>query len=414
MASFAAKIVCIGFEVATVSRLDEVKKVLVILAAPRSGSSVVYHAVTQVRNLYSLQGESTLFFKKHFPKDSVPQDERLSADQRDHFLQCVEFKDDLADFLVSHPVKDFASLSLQEQRNHVKRFYGRLQAQWPLKNWSRSRINELFERNQMDPSGHIAFHKNILKVYLNEKELCYYDDLKVRSCFVQGPPSEVFFEEPLFVYQPFAPSVSRDQLSRDTLVLKSSGNSYRWDFLTKLFPHAEFQWVHLTRNPLASMNGLMDGWLHQGFFSYNVFRDHGVELDIKGYKEQGPWASHWWNFDLTPGWKDWIHWSLEKVVLEQWKRSNLSVLNSSLPLYPIKFEEFLKSPKAVLNSLSQEFKWEATTFGLLPIVQSTSSPFSQRWKMREPCLSEVFLSDTEAIEIAERLGYNSKQWESWP
>ena len=46
-----------------------------------------------------------------------------------------------------------------------------------------------------------------------------------------------------------------------TVLLKTSSHAYRIPLLRTLFPFAKFRFIVLTRNPLASVNGLMDGWL---------------------------------------------------------------------------------------------------------------------------------------------------------
>ncbi|MDP9071610.1 MAG: sulfotransferase [Actinomycetota bacterium] len=81
------------------------------------------------------------------------------------------------------------------------------------------------------------------------------------------------------------------------LVLSTPRNAFRLAFLRSLFPAARFRVVHLTRNPAASVNGLIDGWLHHGFFNMAV----DEPLAIAGYTDAFPlWGDRWWCYDFPP------------------------------------------------------------------------------------------------------------------
>lgn len=83
-------------------------------------------------------------------------------------------------------------------------------------------------------------------------------------------------------------------------MIKTPGNAYRLGFLRAAFPNARLRVLHLTRNPAASVNGLVDGWLHHGFHAYRL----DEPLRITGYADVRPADRHWWKFDLPPSWPE--------------------------------------------------------------------------------------------------------------
>ena len=109
---------------------------------------------------------------------------------------------------------------------------------------------------------------------------------------------------------------------RRPLLLKASMDAYRIPFLRRLFPDARLRLIHLTRNPAAAVNGMMDGWLHHGFFSHNLA--DRVVLDIEGYS--GWWVRSWWNFDLPPGWRRVVAQPLAGVCAAQWASAHTAIM----------------------------------------------------------------------------------------
>ncbi|MBW3644267.1 MAG: sulfotransferase, partial [Actinobacteria bacterium] len=100
----------------------------------------------------------------------------------------------------------------------------------------------------------------------------------------EGPPGEALVEMPPFVLVSPWRRPSPAELATLPLVLATPRNSFRLDFLRSLFPAARLRVVHLTRNPAASINGLVDGWHHRGFFNCRV----GRRLAIRGYTDRYP------------------------------------------------------------------------------------------------------------------------------
>jgi Sulfotransferase family len=140
-----------------------------------------------------------------------------------------------------------------------------------------------------------------------------------------GPPRETcVIEEPPFVCEsPWACALDGAELDRP-LLLKSPSNAYRLDFLRALFPNAEITVLHLIRDPVASVTGLMSGWLHHGFFKHRM---PAGTLGIERYtRPDQPWTGAWWKFDLPPGWRQYVRRPLEEVCGFQWTSANEHIL----------------------------------------------------------------------------------------
>ncbi|MEI7530251.1 MAG: sulfotransferase, partial [Elusimicrobiota bacterium] len=201
-----------------------------------------------------------------------------------------------------------------------------------------------------------------------------------------------------------------------------SSNCYRAGFIKKLFPAARIRFVLLARNPMASINGLMEGWLSRGFFSRNIGAIK--ELGIKGYSTpEKPWSLDWWKFDLPPGWAGYSRKTLEEVCAFQWLSANEQILKDSdngvfEEKLSIKYEDLLAP-----SSLSREIKKILDLAGLTDLdiaagsaaarhVMSVSAPRPGKWLKRERALLPLVSGRVKAA--AERLGYDPEEAKKWP
>jgi hypothetical protein len=140
----------------------------------------------------------------------------------------------------------------------------------------------------------------------------------------QGKLPELFLEEPAFILPAPRALPMPEALRCTPLLLKSSANAYRIQFLKALFPHAEFRWIVLARNPASSINGFIDGWQSNAFHAHNVGRF--TTLKIKGYSETFPGGERWWKFDLPPGWSEYRSSDLPEVCAFQWRSAYSRIL----------------------------------------------------------------------------------------
>ena len=100
--------------------------------------------------------------------------------------------------------------------------------------------------------------------------------------------------------------------------------AYRLDFLRALFPNAEITVLHLIRDPVASVTGLMSGWLHHGFHKHRL-PDGALAIERYTRRER-PWTAAWWKFDLPPQWGGFTRRPLEEVCAFQWISANEHIL----------------------------------------------------------------------------------------
>jgi len=230
-----------------------------------------------------------------------------------------------------------------------------------------------------------------------------------------GPPSEDFIEEPPFVCVRPWRSATAEEMASMPLVIKTPSNVYRLDALRALFPAARLRIVHLVRNPAGSINGLIDGWLHHGFFSHQV----DLRLGIRGYSDRFPeWGGSWWKFDLPPGWESCRKASLVEVCAYQWRAAHEAILsflerNPDISSECLRFEDLVGSAMRRGQAASAIGAWMGlpdddaclrTLREGLPPVMATTAPRRRRWEQRASELLPV-LQHPDVMEMVERLGY---------
>lgn len=228
------------------------------------------------------------------------------------------------------------------------------------------------------------------------------------------PPGRILVEEPPFVLtQPWRPA-DPHALETMPLIVKTPSNVHRFDFLRALFPNARLRVLHLTRNPAASVNGLIDGWRHHGFHSYRL----PVPLRIAGYVDYRPADRHWWKFDLPPGWADHIAEPLARVCAFQWRSSHEAIMaeldRSAIDCLRVRFEDLTRDADSRVTELRRISSWLGIPFegslgraaysGIDPVV-ATRAPRPRRWLDRAGEVRPVL--GGEVAETARRLGYDS-------
>ncbi len=239
----------------------------------------------------------------------------------------------------------------------------------------------------------------------------YYYDLDVASYEREkhllgckpflGPPDPYYcLEEPPFIVIRPRMSPTNNDIREKPLLLKASVDVYRMPLLRTLFPNAEFKIIHLIRNPAASINGLYDGWLDRGFYSYNLANyDH--RLAIPGYSDRYSWGQYWWNFDLPPKWEELANIPLEYVCGFQWLSSHKAIINNRRCETMDLILRFIGiDMDAGLQSIIQQ----------LPVVMPTKPPTINRWLARKEVLLPV-LAQTPMKEMLHELGYTLTQFE---
>lgn len=232
-------------------------------------------------------------------------------------------------------------------------------------------------------------------------------------------PGEVLLEEPPFILAGPWRQASEADLATKPLVIKTPSNAYRLAFLRAVFPNARMRILHLTRNPAASINGLYDGWLHNGFHAHRM--DHPLEID--GYLgERDPHHRLWWKFDLPPGWRQFTKASLLDVCAFQWRMAHQAVMDDAGAGYVdylrMRFEDLVTGSERRVKSLAALSDWLGIPFagpfersartGVGPVC-ATEPPAPLRWRRRASMIYPAI--GGQVRECALRLGYgNEDTW----
>lgn len=429
--------------------LNEIKNVVIINSASRSGSSLLFAILKNIPNVYSSSGESTPFYKLNklsfgvFLSDEIPEefkgvDTCLSGISRDF----------LSDFSIASSQNNiFADNKLLDR--YIDDLALRFSLQWPQVDFSYNVFRRLAgQAFDIYSRSYQKFFKELFYLELLWFLRCeyktinpYYYDIPaemVKKRFPallvpSAPPDSVLtIEEPPFILLSPERKVDSRDLADKILLLKSSVDCYKMHFIETLFPCADIKIIYLTRNPAASINGLCDGWLHRGFFSHNLkpFLDKNTRglgqeiLKISGYSDRYEWGKWWWNYDLPPGWQNYMHSKLEEVCAFQWYSANMAIqkyLNKSQKQYClINYEYIIKSSESRTIEIDKIKNFigikgciaKLLTQDNLPIVQATEIPQLYRWKKRKDALFSI-LNSPKISEMSSRLGYNKDNIKEW-
>lgn len=427
--------------------LKDVKKILLIQSASRSGSSLLFSILRRLPQIYSLSGESVPFYKMHgfspdiYPSETVPKGEldgiaanfnlmrdflsdfRLQGDGHeilnDPYILKQYIDDLLLRFSMQWPEIKFSYPVFEDLAQQAFIFYARRYQKFRKENF----YLELFRFLRAAYPDINPYYYDIPADMIREA----FPDLPVPA---EPPNDSLAVEEPPFILLSPDKRVTRKDLSDKILLLKSTVDCYKMNLIETLFPNAEMKIIYLIRNPAASINGLYDGWLYRGFFSHNLkdyFKGNSATLNrlkISGYSDQFEWAKWWWKFDLPPGWQNFATKPLEKVCALQWQTANQAILkyiNNRLRSYClVKYENIAIDLKTRVREIKKIIDFinidsdaiEMLKLEDLPVVQSTCSPQPYRWRKKKN-LIEPLLSDPGILEMCESIGYQRDRIEEW-
>jgi hypothetical protein len=389
-----------------------IKKVIVILSSPRSGSSLVKSILSAHPEIASLDGEIEPFlalsgngFGYSSKSDAIGKVTNLSKLVANIF-------DDLTLPTAAPPALEHSK----------RRWRKRLLLQFPVlfaqdekfERLVRTLDAVLTEENARPYKQEAKLRDFILSnIFSSEPwRLSYYDGHKQLSLF-HSFNEPVKIEEPPFITpRNYRRQFCQSDVDHKVLLFKSPPDAFRIGMYEQLFPHAEIQYIHLTRGFAQTVNGLMDGWLSPvGFFSHD-FAPFGIRLHIKDYSDVVQFGSHWWKFDLPPNWEAFTSATLEDVCLNQWMSTNQSVISSGVPVLRIAFEDFVVDPKRVIDRITEHCGLAPLQLQLpLPVTMATDKPIVQRWKKRERQLLKI-AKRTKVKEMMESINYemNPETW----
>lgn len=394
------------------------KKVVVLLTSSRGGSSLLHSLLAKHPNIVTLSGEHTTDYRLcnmlyPFTEDDTAMD--FTYTQRELFRKRL-----------------FAAMgendSKFKSKYFARHFIYRLPVQYPNIEFDYERIYKRLSRarNKKELKERIMIEYN--NFGLNPR----YNDKASIDFEISGDVTEplryYFVEETPFVF----PSIKRklpENIEEKTLVLKSPVDAHRNDMLRKLLK-TKIDFIHFSRNPAASINGLIDGWkLYRGFYSYTV-----DNLNISGYTENHKMHEKLWCYDMPDGWEKLKSENLINICAYQWKRAHENIIqshykNNSNSIMRAKFENIIRDDatrkheiKKILNFMELEYTGEdfKNKINNMPIVMATKEPRKARWRDRENTILNVIdkLTNTKTLNsrlsmehMIDMLGYsNRSEW----
>lgn len=235
----------------------------------------------------------------------------------------------------------------------------------------------------------------------------------------RGPTGEPVVEMAPFVVPRLWDVAGPRAASDAPVVTTTPRNAFRLPLLARAFPNARLRVVHLTRNPAAAVNGLRDGWLHDGFFSCRT----DEPLNIAGYTDRFPeWGSTWWNYDAPPGWREWVSRPLAEVCGFQWAAAQQATAQGAAavgaPVHRIAFEDIAVPGERrdhALTTLAKELEVDPAPLiggAQVPVLMATAAPRPRRWLDNKDVLAPV-LQSRALRGLAQSLGYSpdAADWE---
>jgi hypothetical protein len=415
----------------------DIENVLVINSASRSGSSFLHSLLARHPGVISLNGEEIVFHKLHGigAVKSEGDSDRLPPDFKPDKDVLAEIAGDILDDAGCL----FSGIGAFPKESYPADCVQRFILQWPQIQADpdmlylaavRTLEQETLRYKDFDPARcWISFLARLAENGVSVNPYYYdmpHELIRMRFPRLEPPACPPFnggcLEDPPFVIPAPRSWPDSGKIRGKTLLLKSSSNCYRTAFVKRLFPAAEFRFVLLARNPLASINGMMEGWLSSGFFSQNVGGVAG--LDIKGYSAPDrPWASNWWNFDLPPGWARYTNKTLEEVCAFQWLSANEQILDDAEngvfgEKLGVKYEDLLDSSsltgeiKKILEFAGLENRDIVSGYSPARPVMAVTAPRSGKWLGRREKLLPLCAGAVKSA--AEKLGYDPEEAEQWP
>jgi len=245
------------------------------------------------------------------------------------------------------------------------------------------------------------------------------DDHLRREVFADVPeaersPGATILEIPPFIA--FGPR-HRPPASADTLVIKASSDAYRLPRVRRLFAGWSIRWLHLARNPLAAVNGLLDGWAHRGFWQHDL-----TKIERRG-GGNGDGPARLWCFDLFPGWREYLDRPLVDTCLQQWHYPHSRILTHLADepnVTRAHFEEFLAGGPTRWQMLVNLVEGLGLSAGpdfvraaqRPAIVNATVAPAPARWIGSRPALISL-LSEERVAAMVVDLGYTATAKEAF-
>jgi len=193
-----------------------------------------------------------------------------------------------------------------------------------------------------------------------------------------------------FTLPPQDATYATETVGEVRMVDKDTGHCWRLPHLAAEFPDASF--VFVVRDPLAAVRSLVAGWRHPTwFFTYRM----AEELRIGGYSDHAPWGRRWWNFNLFPGYADFLDAPIERLCTEQWAAAIRPMVEHGAPLVAegrgmfVSFEALVAQPMSVLTQIAEFAGLDAAEVTAGGLGKTYMSMVPSTWDPRDSGLLEI-------------------------
>ncbi|WP_190294653.1 hypothetical protein [Pseudomonas caricapapayae] len=397
-----------------------------ILGGPRCGTSAFKAALAKHPECLAMAGEHRMFFTLHglnYPQADGDRESSLSVlDRKD--------MDDIKQMmlLLSSCGDELVEPNSQEVLRYAWEWAYRLPLQWTSTNFPPDVVVNAvqhaariyLEGGTRDLSVLDALVLDMLATAYPDIDCAYYD-LPGKSNAIASPWS-IYKEKnngPIIEISPYVIPRPRQlktpSVKVTSLLLKASSDPFRINAMRSLFSEHQVKVARLSRNPLSSINGLMDGWAHHCFWQHDLSVELGADNPFSG-----------WCFDLFEGWKDTVSsMSLVEVCSAQWLEPNKLITQAAHSKAPneewasFKFEDFARSDDGQVDMLKSaaEFLFGTGDYLMVdrfvaPSVNVTEPHKPGRWRKRSDVLMPI-LKSAQIIDLAREQGYDAEKLSCW-
>jgi hypothetical protein len=412
-----------------VAALGSVASLVLVVSSSRSGSSLLLDLLQRHCEAAYVRGECAPFMRLAglaHPESAMASDALLASHASRDRVRA------LGEAIGRECGWPLRNLPADRVESFAEDLWWRLGLQWPEVDFDRGVVRRALGRalnevgwspdRRLDlPSLHIALLRSLRARYdvIDPRRYDIERDA-VKRAFpdlagaVTAPPEVV--EEPPFILAGAWVHASERDLEHRPLVLKSPSHAYRLAFWEAVLPAEQPRYLHLVRNPAAAINGLMDGWLSDGFHSHRP----AARLDIDGYSDA------WWKFDLPPGWEAYTEAELSDVCAFQWKAAHSAILDHlgadahddcGDRYLRVRFEDLQRGRAGRREVLETVADWMGVRLAPAeaddPRPQmATASPVPWRWRDRRASI-EPIVRRPDIRALAAELGYAGPP-DQWP
>jgi len=328
-----------------------IKSPVLIVGCARSGTTLLYHVLAEVPELWSIGYESKAIIERyHHPANKGWESGELTAG---------DLTTESRDWMLRAYASQAASGAYWQRVNAIRRAINHSMLYAAIKRRGRGSAPGSGMSSALPGSG-LAFFRAVAR-------------LRSRV----APPS--------------API---------RLLDKSPEHCLRLPFLDALFPDARI--LFMTRDGRDNIHSLMEGWRQPHLFpGYQT----PIPVTAEG-QTRGRWA-----FTLIPGWRALVDRPVEEICARQWVACNQAVLDyaasrDARPVLTIRYEDLVATPTAALERIARFLDLVPEKMPVydqpLPEVNVVTTPGGDKWRREFEAIDRV---GPIIAPMMDRLGY---------